>query len=84
LRLFLVELLLYRDRQRVVQALGVAVNSTIRLDREHKVEVAETRQQIVNAVNALGTIRVPLVELTRPDGSKVSVNADRIRLIAEN
>lgn len=58
--------------------------ATIRLDKEHKVEVEETRSEIVSAITALGAPRVPLVELTRADGSRVSINADRIRTISDH
>lgn len=58
--------------------------STIRFDLEHKLEVLEERSEILRLVRETGAPRVPLIELTRPDGSKVSANADQIRLIAEH
>ncbi len=59
------------------------VNAFLRFDREHKIEVEETPAQIIDAINALGAPRVPLVQLTRPGGRSVVVNAARIRSISK-
>ncbi len=60
-----------------------AVNSVLVFDDDHKMQVAETREQVVNAIGGCTTPHIPLIDLHAPNGQPVNVNVNHVRVIEE-
>lgn len=54
----------------------------IRFDREHSLEVTEDIAAVERAIETAGDVPVPLISLTRKNGTPVLVNARGIRTLA--
>jgi hypothetical protein len=56
----------------------------IRFDNDHKLDVIETPAELEDAINAATAEQsIPLIRVTRKDGSTSLVNAQTIRVISE-
>ena len=55
--------------------------SLIIFDKEHKLEVSNTREEIRNAIAACTVPHIPLITLQDAHGEEIEINAAAIRLI---
>jgi hypothetical protein len=56
-------------------------NAVLVFDNDHKMQVAETREQVLNAIGSCTTPHIPLIELRAPNGQPVNVNVNHLRVI---
>jgi hypothetical protein len=59
------------------------VNARIFFDKDHKLDLSSTPEQVINALDGCTTSHIPLIEVTGARGEPLKVNANLIRVVED-